>query len=332
MNAGRPPLVQDLPGRRLDRGVGGADLAVDAAVDLRGRGVVDVDVARGAVGALEGGVGAGGDGLGAQGRGLPRREHLARHDAAQVGLERDHVDGVALRRARRRRRRAQRAAVAALPGRGHQGHRLPTGRQLCLAGQGAPSAPAAAAGLVADGAAAPARGRDDAPLDGAGRLVERQGAAGAQAADPQPRTVDHDEVGRGVGAEQHAHGAAGAARGQAGVVERQDLLVARPAQGAGLGAVLRHPVAVAEAVGHELHGGGPGRPAAGRWRAGRRPPRPPGRSGRPARTRSVDARAGQPLNEGCDWALNADSLLRAALRAHGVVTLKTSRPRVMSLE
>ncbi len=139
----------------LDGGVGGGVLGRGAAVHLAGGGVADLVVARERLPPLERGVRAGGDGLGAQRLLVPQRRDLAGHDAAQVVLEPDDVDGVAADG-------AQAAAVGdALAGGDEEADRLVGGRELRGAAQGAQRAPRGAVPL--DLAAAAGPGEDPPP-------------------------------------------------------------------------------------------------------------------------------------------------------------------------
>ncbi len=85
---------EHLPAGVVDRFVGGRVLSGEPAVHLAGRRVAELIVVGVRVVAFVRRVCAGRDGLGAHGLGAPRRRDLERHDALEVALEGQVVDGV----------------------------------------------------------------------------------------------------------------------------------------------------------------------------------------------------------------------------------------------
>ena len=240
-----------LPLRLADRGVGRRVLGGGPAVDLAGGRVADLVVLGPRVGTFVRRVGARGHRLGLDRRGAPGGGHLQRHHAAQVVLQAQPVDRVAGLTARRGGGRAELAAVGPLDTAGqHQGDRLVLGVELALALQDEELPPAAgvlgAAGQVGDLRPALAVLADPPGLRP--DVVGQHGAlAGAEVGEPQPRPGTDDQVVGGVGADEHADPAGGAAGLGARVVERQDLFGTEALARRALGTVLRHAVAVPEA-------------------------------------------------------------------------------------
>ena len=89
----RGAAQEDLAGRRRDDRIRLRLLLPGTQVDLRSRVVVDVEGAGRRV-QLVGGVRPRDDRLGDPGLERPGRRHLGRHDAAEIGLERQLVDDV----------------------------------------------------------------------------------------------------------------------------------------------------------------------------------------------------------------------------------------------
>ena len=217
--------------------IAGAGLAGDPPVDLRAR--VGIEVEDAVAAAVAQRVGAGDDGLGLERLGGPARRHLGRHDALQVGLQAELVDGED--RAAVVAVQPQHAAVAAVA---HAVDRL-----AADAGRGA-AAHAHRGGEPGAGAAA-AR-VDHAQLAGAvgGERVgagvaqlQRAAAGGAGAGGAadlrHPRVAQHDA---------HARTRDPADVRARVVVAEDPAEVAALALGVAVGAVLGQPDAVAEAA------------------------------------------------------------------------------------
>ena len=101
VKAGFPPYVRTWPAVARTAASAARVLRGDAAVDLARGGVAGVPRPARVGGALPRGVRAGGDGLRLHRGGLPRGRHLARHDAADEVVHRQHVDRRALHVAQR---------------------------------------------------------------------------------------------------------------------------------------------------------------------------------------------------------------------------------------
>ncbi len=258
MNAGRPPSSRTLPGwRRMAAFDAGCSAAYPPA-DLARRRVAQLGVPRARVRPLVRRVGAGRDRLGADRRGTPRRRHLQRYDAPQVGLERQHVHRVVP--AARHRRVPQPTAVGPVARGGHQRDGPTAGRDLPVTPQDPPPVPPV--GAVRDPGDALARRwrrrHSRAPLRGS---VQRLPSLAVGEGEPRPRP-DEQVVG-GVG----GRSARSPGRRSVPASSRRSR---RPGSGRGSapggpppGAPCGHPVPVPVAVPADGDGGTGGAPPIG---------------------------------------------------------------------
>ena len=239
MTTGVAVVGDDLAAGLRDRLVGRGHLGRDAAVDLRAR--VGVEVEAGARLHGRDRVGAGRHGLRLQRLERPRGRRLVRHHAAQVGVQRQRVDGVDA--GERARREVDRAAVGAAD--------APVGRAPAQRHDPAP------AGHPQRRVSAHPLAARRAQLDAAAVAAHVVGLARRQPPPPCPHRAG--EGGRAAHRlQQHAHAlvAVDVPERGARVVVAEDVAVAGAVLREPVGAVLAHahPVAEAGAADRELRG------------------------------------------------------------------------------